>query len=191
MSIPTIQTEHLWLRPFKPQDANAYADAVLSNPVTARALPTGKPVPPQRARSIIETINDHWEELGYGLWAVILQTDNRLIGHCGLQRLGESSRIELTYAIQPEYVAGSLPLEAAYAALRFGFETLHLPEIIAVILPSNSPAQRVYTRLGMRPGANVHVYEQHLPSFSMIQGDFMPNETPYILLEIPDGPSSP
>ncbi len=190
MTIPTLETEHLVLRPFQAGDADAYAETVLSNPVTARALPTGRPVPPQRARSIIDTINDHWEEMGYGLWAVIYKAENKLIGHCGLQRLGESARVELTYALEPEYVAGTLPLEAAYAALRYGFETLKLPEIIAVILPENGAAQRIYSRLGMRPGSTVHVYEQHIPSFSMLQGDFLPNDTPYLLRGNSDGPSS-
>ncbi|MBZ0301145.1 MAG: GNAT family N-acetyltransferase [Anaerolineae bacterium] len=179
MSVPTIETAQLILRPFQPEDADAYAQAVLANPTTARALPTNRPVPPQRAPSIIEGIRDHWEEFSYGLWAVIHRETGQLIGHCGLQRLGETARVELTYAIEPEHVSGGLPLEATSAALRYGFESLHIAEILAVILPENSAARRVYSRLGMNPGPNVHVYEQHLPSYSMLQGDFLPDESPY------------
>jgi RimJ/RimL family protein N-acetyltransferase len=186
MSAPTIETEHLLLRPFTPTDADAYARAVLSNPQTARALPTRRPVPAQRARAIIDTISDHWDEFGYGLWAVIHKADQKLIGHCGLQRLGETNRVELTYAIEPDYVGAGLPLEATYAALRYGFETLQIPEIVAVILPENGAAGRVYSRLGMRSGPNIHVYEQRLPVYTMMQGDFLPDQSYYAVRGVPD-----
>jgi ribosomal-protein-alanine N-acetyltransferase len=189
MSTPTIETEHLILRPFQPEDADAYYAAVLSDPVTTRALATGRPVPPQRTRSIIENYRDQWEEWGYGLWAVILREDDRLIGHCGLQKLGDTQNLELTYAIKHPYVTSDLPIEAAHAALRYVFETLHVPEVFGLVLPENGPARRVYDRLGMRPGPAIHAYGQRLGSYRILQGDFYPDETYYKVREDDNGPS--
>lgn len=179
MTPPTIETENLILRPFQADDAEDYSTAVLSNAVTAQALPTGKPVPPQRARSIIAGYEDHWDEFGYGLLAVIHREDDMLIGHCGLQKLGDTDNVELTYAIKQPYVAGDLPLEATYACLRYAFGTLHLEEVFAVILPENGIARRIYTRLGMRPGPTLHVYNHHVPSYKIFHGDFLPDNSPY------------
>ncbi|HLV33480.1 MAG TPA: GNAT family N-acetyltransferase [Spirillospora sp.] len=177
MSAPTIETEHLILRPFLAEDADAYYEAVLSDPVTTRAIPTGRPVPPQRVPSIIENYKDQWDEWGYGLWAVILREDGQLIGHCGLQRLGDTQYVELTYAIKHPYVTGDLPVEAANASLRYAFEILKMPEVYGLILPENGPARRVYDRVGMKPGPALHAYGQRLGSYRILQGDFYPDDT--------------
>jgi RimJ/RimL family protein N-acetyltransferase len=179
MSAPTIETEHLILRPFQLEDADAYYAAVLSDPVTTRALPTGRPVPPQRTRSIIENYRDQWDEWRYGLWAVILREDGQLIGHCGLQKMGDTQNVELTYAIKHPYVTGDLPVKAAHASLRYAFETLRIPEVYGLILPENGPARRVYDRVGMKPGPAIHAYGQRLGSYRILQGDFYPDNTPY------------
>lgn len=181
MTAPTIETEHLILRAFRPEDADAYYKAILSDPVALRALPTGRPVPQQRTRSILDSYIDHWDEYGYGLWAVVYREDDTLIGHCGLQKLGNTENIEFTYAITYAYVSGNLPMQAGHAALRYAFGTLRIPEVFAVILPENGAARRVYSRLGMRPGPTLHVYEQRLSSYSILQGDFYPDESHYVI----------
>jgi ribosomal-protein-alanine N-acetyltransferase len=190
MNIPTIETAHLILRPFTPDDAEAYAAAVLTNPQAARALPTGRPVPPQRAPSIIADYNEHWDEFNLGLWAVILKASGALIGHCGLRQLGHKPGIELAFAFTPAHAGGDLPLEAAFASLRYGFETCRLAEILAVVLPENTAVRRVYERLGMRPGPQLHVYDQHLPGYVIQQGDFLYPNVPYHLRGGPNDPSS-
>ena len=181
MTAPTIDTAHLCLRPFTPDDAEAYYEAVLSDPVTTRALPTGRPTPPQRARSILESYIDHWDEYGYGLWAVINREGGQMIGHSGLQRLDDTANVEVTYAIRHPYVTGDLPVEAVYASLRYGYETLELLEILAPILPDNEVARRVYNQLGMRPGPTIHAYGTYLPTMTLSRGDFQIDDSPYAL----------
>ncbi len=189
MNAPTIETEHLILRGFRPEDADAYYEAVLSDPVTTRALPTGRPTPPQRARSIIENHIDHWQEYGYGLWAVIHRDDDALIGHCGLQRLGETANVELTYAMRRPHVTGDLPIEAGYACLRYGFETLRLPQVMGVLLPGNEAARRVYISLEMHTGPTVYAYGNRLPTFVITQGNFRLEESHYVVRGASDDPS--
>ena len=180
-SAPTIETEHLILRPFTPDDAGAYYKAVLSQPGVMRALPTGRPVPQQRARPIVESYGEAWATFGYGLLAVIHKETGELFGHCGLQPLDRKPSIELSFAITPPYTDTDLPYEAAYACLRYAFETLLMNEILAVVLPGNDAARRVYIRLGMRARGKVHAYDQYLPYFSLYQGDFIVDKSPYTL----------
>ena len=168
---PTLETASLILRAFAPEDAEAYYSAVLSNPQAVRALPTGRPVPRQRVDSIIDSINSHWADYGFGLWAVTLE--DVLIGHVGLQHLDRKLHIEFTYAFTPSHTGGPLPIEAGHAALTYGFETLRMEQILGVVLPENKGVKRVYNRLGMRPQRrDVHAYDMYLPCYSIRQGDF-------------------
>jgi len=179
MNPPTIETDHLILRPFAPEDAAAYYEAVLSNPVMVRALPTGRPVPRPRARSIVSGYIDHWNEFGYGLWAVIERVSDRLLGHCGFQRLDQKPSVSLTYAINAPGDSSGLAVEAARACLRYAFETLGIIEVVAVVLPGNSPARPVYRRLGMRQRGKTHAYNEYLPFFVLNRGDFLPDDSRY------------
>ena len=181
MNPPTIETDHLILRPFVTEDANAYYEAVLSDPTTMRGLPTGRPVPPQRARSIVAGHIDHWDDFGYGLWAVVEQTGGQLIGHCGFQQLDQKPAIMLTCAIKAPYSNSDLPIEAARACLRYGFDSLAMTEVVAIVLPGNTSAQHFYSRLGMQSQGKTHAYDAHLPFYTLHQGDFLPDDSRYIV----------
>ncbi len=168
---PTLETASLILRAFAPEDAEAYYTAVLSNPQAVRALPTGRPAPRQRVDSIIDSINSHWAEHGFGLWAVTLE--DVLIGHAGLQHLDRKTQIEFAYAFHPSHTASDLPVEAGRAVLTYGFETLRMDQILGVVLPQNPGAKRVYNRLGMRPQRrDIRAYDLYLHCYSIRQGDF-------------------
>ena len=183
MNPPTIETDHLLLRPFDAADADAYYQAVLSNPATMRALPTGRPVPPQRARAIVTGYSDYWAEFGYGLWAVIDQTSGKLIGHCGFQQLDRKPAISLTCAVNARGNSADLSIEGARACLRYAFEVLGIVEVVAVVLPGNNAAKRLYARLGMRSQGKTHAYDAHLPFYTLHQGDFLPDSTRYVVTE--------
>ena len=178
-----IRTEHLLLRRFTPADEAAWARAVLGNPVTMRALPAGKPAPRQRAAGILADFDEHWRRHGHGMWAVELCARGALIGHCGLQRVDGGQRVELVVALCPPHSRGNLPQEAAQAALRHGFEALRLPEAMAVVLPDNGRARRLWRQLGMRHRGSAHLYDQRLPLFTLRREDFVHHDERYELHE--------
>ena len=178
-----IRTARLLLRRFTPADEGDWARAVLGNPVTMRALPAGKPAPRQRAAGILADFAEHWRRHGHGLWAVELCANGALIGHCGLQRVDSGSRVELVVALCPPHSRGNLPQEAAQAALRHGFEVLRLPQAMAVVLPGNRNARRLWRQLGMRHRGSVHLYDQRLPLFTLRRGDFVHHDERYELHE--------
>jgi RimJ/RimL family protein N-acetyltransferase len=168
MTIPVIQTDSLTLRPFTLDDTQAYYESILSDPAMMQSMPTGYPVPPQRTTAIITGINEHWETHGFGLWAVAEARTNHFLGHCGLQIMGHTTHIELTFALR------QAAYEAAGAALRYAFETRNFPEILGIVYPKDRQAQPVYQRLGMRFWRKVHVYEQHLPCYRLNRQVFVP-----------------
>ncbi len=171
--MPRILTDHLLLRHFCPADEADWARAVLTNPVTMRALPYGRPAPRERVAAILADVNAHWQEHGHGLWAVELLANGALIGQAGLQRVDSGPRVELSVALCPPHGRGELPQEAARAVLRHGFEVVGLAEVMAVVLPGQRDARKVWRRLGMQPRGRVHLYEQRLPLFRLRRGDFV------------------
>lgn len=179
--MPRILTDHLLLRQFTAADEAEWARVVLTNPVTMRALPAGVPAPRQRAAAILADVRDHWREHGHGLWAVELPASGALIGQAGLQRIDSGPRVELSVALCPPHGRGDLPQEAARAVLRHGFEVARLAEAMAVVLPGNRDARRLWRRLGMQPRGRVHLYEQRLPLFRLRRGDFVSDEERYEL----------
>lgn len=170
-----IETEHLHLRPFTPADAEAYYAAILADARVMEFLPGGKPTPPQRAAAIVRGMIEHWDDHGYGLWALIDQASGELIGHCGLQQLDNKADIELAYALARGFWRRGLATEAAQATVRYGFETLNLPKIVAVVVPENKAAQAVLRKIGLKFERRARVYQDILPLYSIEQGTYQPD----------------
>ncbi len=156
-----IETERLTLRPFEPSDELAYA-AIRSKPEVARYLAGGEASAADGAKiaaRLVPAFAALWDAKGhgpgYGPWAVEERATRRLIGHLGLRLLPEfQDRTELLYALSPEAQGKGYAVEGAATALSFGFDTLHLPTIIALALPQNAASLKVMDRVGMkrRPG---------------------------------------
>ena len=179
--MPRIHTEHVLVRHFTPADDADWARAVLTNPVTMRALPAGRPAPRQRAAGILADYAGHWQAHGHGQWAVVLRATGALIGQAGLQRVDSGPRVELGIALRPPHGRGDLPREAAQAVLRHGFEVAGLPEVMAVVLPGQGETRRLWRQLGLQARGRVHLHERRLPLFTLRRGDFVHDEGTYDL----------
>lgn len=177
MSIRVIETNRLHLRGFTLDDVETYYNLILADERVMEFLPGGKPLPIERARPIVQGMIDHWDEHGYGLWAVIFKDTGDLIGHAGLQQLDNKKDVELAYAIARAYWRRGLATEAALGSLRYGFEVLNLPKIVAVTVPENRVSQHVLRKVGLKFERRARVYNDILPLYSLERGLFMPDET--------------
>jgi RimJ/RimL family protein N-acetyltransferase len=179
--MPDIETARLRLRPFTPRDADAYYLAVMCDPDVRRYLPGGQPLPRERAELIMGRFQDHWDQHGFGGWAVIHRADDLLIGQCGLQYIPGMTEVEVFYALAKAFWGQGLAPEAAHAALRYGFETLHLDRIVAIFMPGNQASERVMIKIGMTYQGIKHVYETDLPFYAITRAEFRPGDAPYLL----------
>lgn len=131
-----------------PDDAPTFF-ALNSNPEVMRY--TGEPPlesVEQARRAIIEYPD--FTTHGYGRWGCFLRETGRLIGFCGLKHLDDLGEVDLGYRFLPEHWGRGYATEAGAATLAFGFETLELPRIIALVLPDNAASIRVLEKLGLR-----------------------------------------
>ena len=161
MDVPTITTDRLVLRPFTEQDAEPLYH-ILAQEGVLRYFPNPDPPSPDRVGRFVAHQIKHWEDQGFGWWAVELREEGKLIGWNGLQYLPETDEIEIGYLLGKDYWGRGLATEGARPGLRFGFETLGLERIIALTHPENTASQRVIAKLGMTFTGEADYFGMHV-----------------------------
>ena len=88
---------------------------------------------------------------GFGLWAMTLRNDRRVIGDCGLilQEVDGLIETEIGYHLRRDRQGQGLAAEATRACRAFAFQNLGKRTVISLIRPENIPSQRVAERNGM------------------------------------------
>jgi len=103
--------------------------------------------------AMMARVDASFETNGFGLWAVELREDNTFAGYVGLLRpsfrTGFTPCVEIGWRLAPEFWGRGYATEGAEAALRFGFETVGLDEILSWTVPANVRSRRIMTKLGM------------------------------------------
>jgi [ribosomal protein S5]-alanine N-acetyltransferase len=148
MDIPTIETEHLILKGWKPEDADVLFD-ILQEDGILDYFPNPKPPPRAKADDYIAHHLWHWKQFGYGHWAVVTRADNRVVGWNGLEYLPELVETEVAYLLSKRVWGRGYATEAARAAVEFGFERAGLNKIIGLVHPGNAGSVRVLEKCGM------------------------------------------
>ena len=86
------------------------------------------------------------------IWAVEVHSTGEFIGFTGLDQVDEGlpfTGIEIGWRLARSAWGHGYATEAALVSLTFGFETLALPEIVAVTTATNLRSQAVMRRIGM------------------------------------------
>ncbi len=149
MSIPTITTQRLRLRAFTVEDAGPLHRIMGEKGVLAY-FPNQDPPSLQRTQKLVSGQLAHWEEHGYGWWAVECGAEAGLVGWAGLQYLPDTDETEVAYFLEKRHWGQGLGTEAAQAGLEFGFEELGLDCIVGIVHPDNIASQRVLEKAGMQ-----------------------------------------
>lgn len=147
---PLLETARLVLRPFREEDRDAFA-AINGDPRVNDWL--GGPIDRAASDAVIDRINAHIAEHGFGFWAAELKAERRLIGMIGIRRMPEdvppAPAIEAGWRLAPGVWGQGLAAEGARAALDWGFSRLPDDEIIAITAAGNLRSQAVMRRIGM------------------------------------------
>ena len=148
---PTIHTERLILRRWEDRDAEPFA-AINADPVVMEHFPGV--LTREESDRLIRRIELHFEEFGFGLWAVETRWASRLIGFCGLSvptfNTHFTPAVEIGWRFTPDEWGNGYATESGKAAIAFGFEHGRLDEILSWTVPANERSQGVMIRLGMK-----------------------------------------
>jgi len=138
----------LTLRLFTEADVDPM-HAILARPGVLRYFPRTEPPPRERVERSIQGFLRHWTEHGFGLWALEMKGEGRLIGRAGLQRIPETGEVEVDFILDAPYWGRGLATEAGRASLDHGFGPLGLDEIVGIVHPENAASRAVLEKIGM------------------------------------------
>jgi len=170
LSIQSVETERLLLRPFARDDLDEFA-SINGDADVMRYIGDGKPQTRAQTELRLETILDHWAQHGFGLWALVDKASNALIGFCGLQYLDNTAEIEIGYRLAKQFWGLGYATEAAAATLRYAFEVLGLDRIVAVVQPENFASQSVIEKIGLRYVKEARFYNSDVEYYAITRSE--------------------
>lgn len=145
-----IRTERLLLRRWRDSDRDGWA-AMCADPEVMRWFPA--PLTREQADASIDRIDAHFDEHGYGLWAVERIEESDFIGFLGLNmttwEAAFTPAVEIGWRLARHAWGRGYATEAATAVVEHAFTTLGLEEIISLTVPANEPSWNVMRKLGM------------------------------------------
>lgn len=119
-------------------------------------------------RRIIEDVFGDYEKHGFGRLAVELKEENKFIGFTGLKYLEDLDEIDLGYRFMKAYWGKGFATESAIASVQFGFKTLKLKKIIAMVLPENTASVRVLEKLNFKYERDIIERDQVAKLYSLV-----------------------
>jgi RimJ/RimL family protein N-acetyltransferase len=172
-----IETNRLRLRPVKATDAEDLF-RIYGDPATNAFNPSG-PYPNLRfAETVLDRWLGHWQSHGFGNWAIsLLDRPDHLIGFGGLSVLSYADVAinNLGYRFATEAWGKGLATEFSAGALRYGFETIALTEISAVVRPNHLASIKVLEKAGLSYVRDIHDVMDAPPSllYSLSLNDWL------------------
>ena len=155
MSGPELQTPRLSLRLMKPSDLDDLLK-IFSDPRVMASF-DAEPFGREDMEGWMRRNLEHQDRYGYGLFSVILKSEELLIGDCGLEHMtvGGEETVELGYDFRSDYWNRGFATEAAAAVRDYAFDVLRLPGLISLIREGNEASRRVSEKIGMRLVAEI------------------------------------
>lgn len=142
-----VESERLLLRKWNDEDAAAVAD-IYVKPEVMKFIPGGVWSPDRTAR-VVARMRELDIAQGFGFYPVLLKSVGKIIGHCGLGFLEQTSEIEVAYVLDSPYWGQGYASEAARAMIVRGFSRLNISRIVAVAFPENVRSIGVMRSIGM------------------------------------------
>lgn len=145
-----METTRLLLRRWQPKDSAPFAQMNQDADVMRffPSLPT-----PEQSQAMIERVERHFDEKGFGWWVVEHKESGDFMGFTGLITVPFESFftpcVEIGWRFRKEYWKQGYAQEAALVCLRFGFEELKLDSIFSFTAVVNTPSEKVMQRIGM------------------------------------------
>jgi RimJ/RimL family protein N-acetyltransferase len=156
MSLPRdLRTDRLYLRRWLASDRPAFAE-LNADPRVVEFLRGA--LSRDESDALADRIEAHFEQHGFGLWAVEIPGITPFAGFIGLSiprfEAAFTPCIEIGWRLAAEHGNQGYATEGARAALAFGFRWLQVEEIVSFTVPNNVRSRRVMEKIGMTHSAS-------------------------------------
>lgn len=107
---------------------------------------------------MIGRVRGHFNEYGFGLWALERKDSGAFIGMTGLLNVNFEApfapAVEIGWRLARRHWGLGFASEAAWTCLRCAFAQLRLEEVVSFTSESNLPSQKVMQAIGMQQDLN-------------------------------------
>jgi RimJ/RimL family protein N-acetyltransferase len=158
-----LRTDRLVLREWRESDLAPWA-ALNADPEVREHLP-GVLTRAQSEASAAR-FQSALVERGWGWWAVEVRATGEFIGFTGLDPVDEGlpfTGVDAGWRLARSAWGFGYATEAGSAVVAFGFESLGLPEVLAVTTATNRRSQAVMRRIGMTRDPADDFLDPHVP----------------------------
>ena len=149
--LAALKTTRLALRALQATDLDAVFE-LHADPICNRFSASGTPVVRADAQALLQTWLSHWQEFGFGHWAIAArERPEFVLGFGGVMNktVDGVAGLYLYFRFRPQAWGQGLASEMALAALELSFKQLQRGHVQAVVLPANTPSRKTLERLGM------------------------------------------
>jgi RimJ/RimL family protein N-acetyltransferase len=176
--MPSIDTARLHLRGFRLDDLDNLA-VLLSDADVVRYVGDGQPIGREESENALLSIMRHWDQHGFGRWAVIDKQTQRFAGFGGLRSLMDTP--EVVYHLAKAFWGRGLATELGRASLTFGFTEHQFERIVAVAKPENAASVHVMEKIGMQYDRHTSYYDIEVIQYHITRSQFQLDDSPYRL----------
>ena len=175
-----IETERLRLRMPASSDLDALLP-IVGDPEVMKYLgiEAGTTLTRAETETMLGQMIDAWKRRGWGRWVVMQKDDNKVIGFCGYRLLDNTP--ELLYVFAKSAWGRGLATEAARATLRYGFEQLQFPRIIAATRHAHTASISIMRKIGMKYEKDVNLFGVEGVSYVATLDEFKADGSTYLL----------
>ena len=150
LPVADIETRRLLLRRWRPSDLQPFAK-MNADPQVMEFFPN--PLSKGDSDALAARVRQHFENHGFGLWAVEVPKVTAFAGFIGLSTTRFEAHFtpctEIGWRLAAEYWGRGFATEGARAVLDFAFGTIHLAEVVSMTAKCNHRSRRVMERIGM------------------------------------------
>ena len=145
-----METERLILRKWCDADLEPYYQ-INQDPKVIEFL--HGPLKREECQNFINETNRRIDKDGYGLWAIELKENQKLLGFVGLNSPDFAAHftpcVEVGWRLGSQYWGRGYASEAARLALEIGFKKFNLPKIVSFTVPKNLRSLAVMKKIGL------------------------------------------
>lgn len=162
MKSEEIKTKRTVLRRFQMGDLDDMAK-VLGHPDVMQFSLKG-PYSKKESEEFINRCLEQYANKGVGLYAVVYNENQRVIGYCGysFQMIDEVEEIEIGYRLHPEYWNIGLATEVSKSIQDNGLDKLGFDRMISIIESKNTASIKVAIKNGMKKEKEV-LFKDKIP----------------------------
>lgn len=145
-----LRTERLWLRQWREEDREAFR-AMNADARVMEFMP--KMLTAKESDALVDRMARHFEEHGFGGFAVEVQECGRFAGFIGLAiprfEAAFMPAVEIGWRLGVDLWGRGLATEGAKEVVRFAFEDVGLKDLVSFTALGNRGSRRVMEKLGM------------------------------------------